>query len=82
MVKLAWWNLQLARSKPTSECCLHNHLDRVGGFAPSQWAYGRLPTFGGRYIEGGNHLPVHTTEGTMGTSLRANLNIRVKAEEQ
>ena len=43
MVKLAWWNLQLARSKPTSECCLHNHLDRVGGCAPSQWAYGDTP---------------------------------------
>ena len=43
MVKLAWWNLQLARSKPTSECCLHNHLDRVGGCAPSQWAYGDSP---------------------------------------
>ena len=40
------------------------------------------PTFDGRYFEGGNHLPVHATEGTMGTSLRANLNIQVKAEEQ
>ena len=25
----------------------HNHLDRIGGFAPSQWACGRLPTFDG-----------------------------------
>ncbi len=59
----------------------HNHLDRIGGFAPSQWAYGRLPSFDGRFFEGGNDLPIQTSEGAIGTSLHANLNIRVKAEE-
>ena len=59
----------------------HNHLDRVGGFAPAQWAYGRLPTLDQRLFEGGNELPFHCTEGGLGTDLRTNLQIRVKAEE-
>ena len=60
----------------------HNQLDRIGGYAPAQWAYGRLPDFDGRLFEGGNSVPFHSTEGTLGTDLRANLQIRVKAEEQ
>ncbi len=59
----------------------HNHLDRVGGYAPSQWAYGRLPSFDNRLFEGGNDLPYHTAEGQVNTDLRANLQIRIKAEE-
>ncbi len=59
----------------------HNHLDRVGGFAPAQWAYGRLPTLDQRLFEGGNEIPFHCTEGSLGTDLRTNLQIRVKAEE-
>ena len=59
----------------------HNQLDRIGGFAPAQWAYGRLPSLDNRLFEGGNELPVHTSEAAMGTDLRANLNLRVKAEE-
>ena len=59
----------------------HNHLDRVGGYAPSQWAYGRLPSFDNRLFEGGNDLPVHTSEAQLGTDLRANLQLRVAAEE-
>ena len=55
----------------------HNHLDRIAGYAPAQWAY----TEDGRLFEGGNSLPVHSSEGTLGTDLRANLQIRVKAEE-
>ena len=58
----------------------HNHLDRIGGFAPSQWAYGRFPTLGNRLFEGGNEIPFHCTEA-VDSDLRANLNLRVKAEE-
>ena len=61
----------------------HNQMDRIGGFAPAQWAYGRLPSFDNRlFFEGGNHLPFHSSEATMGTDLRSNLTLRVKAEEQ
>ena len=60
----------------------HNQMDRIGGFAPAQWAYGRLPTMDNRLFEGSHSLPFHSTEATMGTDLRANLNLRVKAEEQ
>ena len=59
----------------------HNQLDRIGGYAPAQWAYGRLPSLDGRLFEGGNSVPVHASEGTLGTDLRSNLQIRVKAEE-
>ena len=33
------------------------------------------------FFEGGNHGPVHSTEAILGTDLRANLNLRVQAEE-
>ena len=59
----------------------HNEMDRVGGYAPCQWAYGRLPSWDSRLFEGGNHGPVHSTEAILGTDLRANLNLRVQAEE-
>ena len=59
----------------------HNTLDRVGGFAPSQWCYGRLPTFDGRLFEGGNHFPVLSSEGTKNTDMRQHLQLRVQAEE-
>ena len=58
----------------------HNHLDRIGGYAPSQWAYGRLPTLDNRLFEGGNSIPFHATEAELGTDLRANLQLRVRAE--
>ena len=60
----------------------HNQMDRVGGFAPAQWAYGRLPSMDNRLFEDGNSLPFHSTEGTLGIDLRANLLLRVRAEEQ
>ena len=59
----------------------HNCLDGVGGFAPCQWAYGRYPTFDGRLFEGGCDLPVSSSEAVPESSMRANLQNRVKAEE-
>lgn len=57
-------------------------MSRIGGFAPAQWAYGRLPSLDGRLFEGGNADPVHSTEGALGSDLKANLQLRVMAEEQ
>ena len=34
----------------------HNQMDRVGGYAPAQWAYGRLPSLDNRLFEGGNEI--------------------------
>ena len=59
----------------------HNQLDRIGGYAPAQWAYGRLPSLDGRLFEGGNATPYHSSEGTLGTDIRSNLMLRVQAEE-
>ena len=59
----------------------HNTLDRVGGFSPSQWAYGRMESPEGRLFEGGNDDPVLCSQGVPATTMRENLNLRVKAEE-
>ena len=59
----------------------HNTLDRVGGFSPSQWAYGRMETLDGRFFEGGNDIPIACSEGVPGNEMQKNLNLRVKAEE-
>lgn len=56
-------------------------MDRIGGFTPAQWAYGRLPDLDGRLFEGGNSIPIHSSEGTLGTDFRSNLMLRVQAEE-
>lgn len=59
----------------------HNTLDRVGGYAPCQWAYGRFPTLDNRLFDDGHAMPVHSFQGTPGTSMRDNMVARVKAEE-
>ena len=59
----------------------HNTLDRVGGYAPCQWALGRLPNFDGRLFEGGHEVPVYSSQGTPNTEMRRHLDMRVKAEE-
>lgn len=59
----------------------HNSLDRVGGFAPCQWVFGRFPSMDGRLFDGGHEIPVLSSQGTSNTDMRANLNFRVKAEE-
>ena len=80
----------IVRSLPTADpfsavthvISAHNQMDRIGGYAPAQWAYGRLPSLDNRLFEGGNELPVHSSEGTKGSDLRANLLLRTQAEEQ
>lgn len=59
----------------------HNTLDRVGGYAPCQWAYGRFPSLDGRLYDGGHDIPVFTSQGTPGHTMRENLVSRVHAEE-
>lgn len=59
----------------------HNCMDRIGGFAPVQWAYGRFPTLDNRLFDGGRELPVLSSQGTPDTSMRASLVLRTKAEE-
>ena len=48
----------------------HNALDRVGGFSPSQWAYGRMETREGRLFEGGHDDPVLCSQGVPSTTMR------------
>lgn len=60
---------------------VHNTLDRIGGFSPTQWAYGRMETLDGRFFEGGNDIPVACSEAVPGGDMQKNLNLRVKAEE-
>lgn len=59
----------------------HNSLDRVGGYAPCQWAHGRMPAIDGRLLSGGNDVPFLASQGTPNTDFRLRLQVRVAAEE-
>ena len=51
----------------------HNHVTRVGGYAPSQWAFGRadLPD---------KNVAISCTEGIAGHAMAENLRLRQEAE--
>ena len=59
----------------------HNTRDRVGGYAPCQWACGRFPTFDGRLFDSGLNVPYHCSEGVKNSEMQKNLQVRVRAEE-
>ena len=60
----------------------HNTMDRIGGYAPCQWALGRLPSFDDRLFEGGHAVPLLASQGTAKTELaEPQLRLRVHAEE-
>lgn len=59
----------------------HNTMDRIGGYAPCQWALGRLPSFDDRLFEGGHAVPLLASQGTAKTELAEQLRLRVHAEE-
>ena len=59
----------------------HNTRDRVGGYAPCQWACGRFPTFDGRLFDSGLNVPYHCSEGVKNSEMQKNLQVRAHAEE-
>ena len=53
----------------------HNHMARVGGFAPSQWAFGRQ-------VDNLDNIALHTSEGTADHAMAENLALRLRAEKR
>lgn len=53
----------------------HNHLARVGGFAPAQWAFGRQ-------VDDLDNLAIHTSEATSDHAMSENLQLRLRAEKR
>ena len=51
----------------------HNHVDRVGGYAPSQWALGRSES-------APESVPLLCSQGTPGHVMAENLRLRLEAE--
>ena len=53
----------------------HNHLARVGGFAPAEWAFGRQ-------VDDLDNLAIHTSEATSDHAMSENLQLRLRAEKR
>ena len=59
----------------------HNHLARVHGFSPAQWAIGRDIQLSGHSAERDGELAALGTMFTPGTDLNASLGLRRRAEQ-
>ncbi|CAL1166991.1 unnamed protein product [Cladocopium goreaui] len=62
-------------------CLSHNELARVEGFSPFQWAFGKQPTSQGHMHDRGHDLPFLTSSAVAGSSMAANLRLRVQAQQ-
>ncbi|CAK9113409.1 unnamed protein product, partial [Durusdinium trenchii] len=62
-------------------CCTHNSMERIGGYSPCQWAFGRQPTLTGRMHDRGHDDPWWTSSAVPGSSVMQNLRLRVKAQQ-
>ena len=58
----------------------HNSIERVQGFSPNQWVFGRDKTMVGRLFEGGHDVPALQQMGTAQSAMNQNLKLRVAAE--
>lgn len=61
-------------------CRSHNEGERIEGYAPFQWAFGRMPTLSGSFHNKSHDLPFWTSSGIPGSSMAVNLKQRVKAQ--
>ncbi len=62
-------------------CQAHNEMEKVEGFSPFQWAFGRQPSLPGRFHENGFDDPWFTSSGVPGSNMAGNLALRVKAQQ-
>ena len=62
-------------------CQSHNELERIEGFSPYQWVFGRQPTASGRFHDKGYDDPFWTTSAVPGSSMAMNLRLRVRAQQ-
>ena len=62
-------------------CCTYNEMERVEGYSPFQWAFGRQPTLAGRFHDRGYDDPWWTSTAVPGSSMNMNLRMRVSAQQ-
>ncbi|CAJ1422108.1 unnamed protein product [Effrenium voratum] len=64
----------------TSVVAAHNTMERVQGFSPCQWVFGRQFTLSGRLFDDGMEDSIFGSQGTPGHSMQKNLQLRLRAE--
>ncbi|CAK9112618.1 unnamed protein product, partial [Durusdinium trenchii] len=62
-------------------CQAHNQLEKIEGYSPFQWAFGRQPTVTGRFHENGYDDPYWTSVRVPGSSMMKNLSLRILAQQ-
>ena len=62
-------------------CRAHNELEKVEGFSPYQWAFGRQPTMSGRMHPSDHDVPYWTSSAAPGSNMAINLKLRVQAQQ-
>ena len=62
-------------------CQTHNEFEKVEGYSPFQWAFGRQPTLTGRFHDKGYDEPWLTSSAVPGSSMSMNLKLRVRAQQ-
>ena len=61
-------------------CQAHNEMERVHGYTPYQWAFGRQPTLTGKMHDQAFDDPFWTSSMVPGSEMAANLKMRHKAQ--
>jgi hypothetical protein len=61
-------------------CQAHNEFERVSGYSPFQWAFGRQPSLTGRFHDKAYDDPFWTSSAVSGTQMAANLKLRHQAQ--
>ena len=54
-------------------CQTHNGFERVSGYSPYQWAFGRQPSLSGRFHDKAPHDPFWTSSAIPGAHMAVNL---------
>ena len=63
------------RQAAWSMCSAHNHVARVGGFSPAQWAFGRG-------VPDPDNLAALSSQADPAHEMHGNLNLRLRAEQR
>ena len=69
-----------AWSAVVQACQAHNEFEKVNGYSPYQWAFGRQPTLSGRLHEKAYDDPFWTSSAVVGSEMAVNLKLRHRAQ--
>lgn len=62
-------------------CQTHNEFERIEGYSPFQWAFGRQPTMSKRFHDAGYDDPRWTSSPVPSSNMAANLKLQVQAQQ-